>query len=58
MQFVHMNPGGSRYACLPCEFGERNEGADWCVAGDNDTRMGAAEASWIIRNTTGYEVQP
>lgn len=53
MQFVHFNGEGSRYACLPCELG--CEGEDWCRPGTNDGSIGAAEASWIIRNTQGNE---
>lgn len=55
LTFVHFNQGGSRYACLPCELGSLNPGADWCVPGSNEAPVGAHEASWIIRNTEGNE---
>lgn len=49
--FTHINPEGSRYACLACEF-------DWDYASGGEAYpMTNHEASWIIRNTTGNEVQ-
>lgn len=51
MDFVHFHGEGSRYCCLPCEFGVKYQ------HGRSDYPMTAAEASWIIRNTSGNEVQ-
>lgn len=51
LAFVHFNPSGSRYACLPCELGPEYED----MTGTDDYRMTASEASWIIRNTEGNE---
>lgn len=44
MAFVHMRPGGSRYACLPCEFGEARSGDPAILP------ISTSEASWIIRH--------
>ena len=54
LSFVHFHDG-CRYACLPCEFGADNPGADWCSPGADDAPMGNCEASWIIRNTKGND---
>lgn len=44
MAFIHMRPGGSRYGCLPCEFG-------LAMRRDASTeRISTSEASWIIRH--------
>lgn len=53
--FICLNPSGCRYACLPCEFGPLNPGADWCTPGSDDAPIGNHEASWIIRTTAGNE---
>ena len=50
MDFIHESPGGSRYACVACEF--------WMVPLGDEAAMSPSEASWIIRNTEGNEVQP
>jgi hypothetical protein len=43
LAFIHENPGGSRYACMPCEFGPGY------VTGEG-LPITNSEASWIIRH--------
>lgn len=44
LSFVHVKPGGSRYACLPCDMGLKD------MPSDPNTPISNSEASWIIRH--------